>query len=93
MMLGSPGSNRILPNVQTVRAALSSAKRRSIAATSRTSATPASRRSHIMVVPAWFCWPIRRDAVIPQADEAGDDADLQLFAVSSVRPCSICASK
>ena len=45
------------PTVQTVRGPATCGKRRSIALANRTSATPASRRIAMRVVPAWFCTP------------------------------------
>ena len=43
----------------------------------RASARPASLRIAIRVVPAWFCSPLKTDAVLPDADDGGDDADLE----------------
>ena len=56
-MLGAPGSSVIRPVVQTVRGPATSGNRSLIAAAKRTSATPASLRIAMRVVPAWFCTP------------------------------------
>jgi hypothetical protein len=52
MMLGAPGSSEIRPVVHTVRGPHNAGKRSSIATHSRASASPASLRSFICVVPA-----------------------------------------
>jgi len=52
-----PGVKRDLASVQTVRSLPIEGKRSLIAVASRTSATPASLRRAIRVVPAWFCSP------------------------------------
>ena len=52
MMLGAPGSSGMRPVVHTVRGAHCAGKRSSIATQNLASASPASRRTSIRVVPA-----------------------------------------
>ena len=84
MMLWLPGSSVMRPVVHTVRGPQISGKRLSIAESSRTSASPASRRRVIEVVPAWFCSPVTVNAVLPDRHDRRDDADAQLLAFERV---------
>ena len=59
MMLGAPGSSVMLPVVHTVRGPQTCGKRSSISTQNFASASPASLRSAIRVVPAWFCSPVK----------------------------------
>jgi hypothetical protein len=52
MMLGAPGSRVMWPVVQTVRGPHAPGKRSSMATQNRASASPASLRTAIRVVPA-----------------------------------------
>jgi hypothetical protein len=90
MMLGAPGSSVIRPVVQTLREPATCGKRRSISASTRRSASPASRGA-MLVVPAWFCSPV---AVSRYCQIATIAVTTPIFRpeVSSVSPCSIWAS-
>ncbi len=57
MMEGAPGSSLICPVVQVVRSPTTAGKAASIAASRRTAVSPASRRSAMLVPPAWSCMP------------------------------------
>ena len=92
MMLWLPGSSVMRPVVHTVRGPQISGKRLSIAESSRTSARPASRRRVIEVVPAWFCSPVAENEYCQIATIAVT-TPMRSLSLSSVSPCSICASK
>ena len=92
MMLWLPGSSVMRPVVHTVRGPQISGKRLSIALSSLISASPASRRRNIEVVPAWLCSPV---TVMPYCQIATIAVTIPILSwpISSESPCSICASK
>ena len=92
MMLGAPGSSVMRPVVHTVRGPQTAGKRSSIATQNLASARPASLRIAIRVVPAWFCSPVNvmRYCQIPTMEVT---TPILRPPLSSVSPCSICASR
>ena len=91
-MLGAPGSSVMRPVVHTVRGPQAAGNRSSIATQNFASARPASLRTAIRVVPAWFCSPVKviRYCQMPTMEVTTPMLSAPL---SSVWPCSIWASR